>query len=92
MDDEIYLRLTQASTHQQMSGNLLMMSDSFVGCRGLGKIIARWLDVTLSDHDVLQPDIVSVPRDRKSIVTKDRDRGDLTLVAGAADGGIKHVW
>jgi len=49
--------------HQAIVRNLLVLLHSFVTRAGLGQIVPAPLDVILSEHDVVQPDLVFVAAD-----------------------------
>lgn len=47
---------------------------------GLGKVIDAPVDLQLSDHDIVQPDLVVVTRQRKHILTPTKIKGVPDLV------------
>ena len=68
------------TTHQTTTGNLLFHLLTFVKPRALGSVFVAPYDVVLSLHNVLQPDLLFVARDRESIITADNIQGAPSLV------------
>lgn len=52
--------------HQELVVRLLMLLRSFVDASKLGKVYVAPFDIRLSPHDVVQPDIIYVSRERAS--------------------------
>lgn len=68
-------------SHQEVSKRLLMALVGWVENRGLGKVYDAPLDVVLSEHDVVQPDLPYVSRDRQGIIKEADIWGAPDLVA-----------
>ena len=64
--------------HQEISKNLEFIIHAHVKHQGLGKVYYAPFDVYLTEHDVFQPDLLFVSKDRHSILT-------LKGVEGAPD-------
>ncbi len=58
--------------HQDTLANLGMFVRSYVRQQGLGRVFFAPLDVKLSEEDVVQPDLLFVTQERRTIIT---DRG-----------------
>lgn len=67
--------------HQEISGRLERMLWYWIEPRGLGRTFHAPLDVVLSEHDVVQPDILYVSRDRLEIIKEANVWGAPDLVA-----------
>lgn len=81
MDGMLLAEPSPTSGHQSVLLELaLAMSRAIEGTRG-GRLFIAPLDVYLSDHDVLQPDILYVAQRRTSIVHPDGIHGAPDLVA-----------
>jgi len=66
--------------HQRVSLNLAALLHAHVRAQGLGEVLEAPTDCILSDHTVLQPDILFVDRERRSIITERAVEGAPTLV------------
>ncbi len=78
IDGEVFLTPAPSLFHQAVSERLEHVLREFLGRTGTGLMFHAPCDVVLSPHDVLQPDVLVVTTDRKSILS---DR----FVAGAPD-------
>ena len=70
MDGELYMAPAPGSKHQQDLLNLAVLLTQFVREHGLGVIFIAPLDVILSDEDVVQPDLLFVAQERRSIISE----------------------
>lgn len=66
--------------HQRISGQLERILRDWIEPRGLGEILDAPLDVVLSEHNVVQPDILYVSRDRFEIIKEANIWGAPDLV------------
>ena len=80
LDGEILPVPTPPIRHQQVLGNLASLLFDFVESNHLGECFFGPLDVVLSNHDVVQPDILFVSSNRSGIVTKANIQGAPDLV------------
>ena len=69
LDGELILAAAPADKHQRVSGSLFLALHPFISGRNLGIIRYAPVDVVLSDHDVVQPDLLFVSNDRDAIRT-----------------------
>jgi Uma2 family endonuclease len=67
IDGEHYVTAAPNLKHQTAVGNLLLELGGFVRARKLGRVWTAPVDVVLSDHDVVQPDLVFLARDRMGL-------------------------
>ncbi len=79
IEGELLVPPSPATEHQRIVVRLVLELHNFVTQRGLGEVFVAPLDVVLSEHNVLQPDILFISNERMSIVT-DRVRGAPDLV------------
>jgi Uma2 family endonuclease len=61
---ELYEMPAPTRVHQELVIRLLMLVRSFVEANRLGKVYVAPFDIRLSPHDVVQPDILYVSRER----------------------------
>jgi Uma2 family endonuclease len=61
--------------HQRVLQHLNRLLDRFVEEHGLGKVFFAPLDVLLSQHDVVEPDLMFISNERASILTVANLRG-----------------
>ena len=80
LDGELIVAPSPTSKHQSISGQLYLTMTQFVTERQLGRLWYAPLDVILTDHDVVQPDLLFVSTARASIVTEANVRGAPDLV------------
>lgn len=75
-------QITPAPTvlHQKISGRIERALRLWVEDRGLGEVYDAPIDVVLGEHNVVQPDILYVSRERLGIVKEANIRGAPDLV------------
>ncbi|MBC7340642.1 MAG: Uma2 family endonuclease [Firmicutes bacterium] len=76
------LRMTPSpsTTHQRISRRLELALHAWVEDHDLGEILDAPLDVVLSEHNVVQPDLVYVARERLGIIKEANIQGAPDLV------------
>ncbi len=80
LDGELIVAPSPTSKHQSISGQLYLTMAQFVTQSRLGRVWYAPLDVILSDHDVVQPDLLFVSSRRANIVTEANVQGAPDLV------------
>ena len=80
IDGEHFVNPAPKPSHQRVSGYLYFQLFSQIELVGLGCVLYAPLDLQLSDHDIVQPDLVVITSDRKNILTPSRLRGVPSLV------------
>ena len=80
IDGELILAPSPVPQHQMISRNLFRMLDDFVASQNLGELLYAPMDVVLSEHDVFQPDILFVSRNRLHIIGDRNIQGAPDLV------------
>ena len=89
MDGELILAAAPADKHQKIILHLATRLDQFVRSRNLGIIRFAPVDVVLSDHDVVQPDLLFVSRDRDAIRTPANLQGAPDLAVEVLSPGTE---
>jgi len=79
IDGDHYVTAAPNLKHQTVVGNLNLLLLAFVRASRLGKVWASPVDVLLSDHDVVEPDLVFLSRDRMDLAA------DGAKIAGPPD-------
>ncbi len=67
IDGEHYVTAAPNLKHQTAVGNLTFELIGFVRARKLGRVWTAPIDVVLSEHDVVQPDVLFLTKDRMSL-------------------------
>jgi Uma2 family endonuclease len=70
--------------------NLFATLHAFVEPRGLGEVIFAPLDVVLSEHDVVEPDLLYVARKRSAILEERFVRGAPDLAVEVISPGTRR--
>ncbi|WP_258358743.1 Uma2 family endonuclease [Moorella sulfitireducens] len=66
--------------HQRVAANIVDVLRRFVIANKLGEVLFAPLDVVLSPHDVVQPDVMFISNERQDIVTDANIQGPPDLV------------
>jgi Uma2 family endonuclease len=66
--------------HQELSRHIQFQLYTQIELKGFGKVINAPVDLQLSDHDIVQPDLVVVMQDRNHILTPTKILGIPNLV------------
>lgn len=66
--------------HQEVSRHIQFQLYTQIELKELGKVINAPVDLQLSTHDIVQPDLVVVTRERKHILTPTKIKGVPDLV------------
>lgn len=77
---ELFMVPGPNTTHQRITFRLARILGDFVEQRGLGEVFIAPYDVLLSQTNVLQPDIVFVSNEQRSIITEANIQGAPALV------------
>jgi Uma2 family endonuclease len=77
--------------HQELVGRLHLAIGNFLATRRhLGRVFVSPLDVVLSDHDVVEPDLLFVAGDQQSILTQANIQGPPALAIEVLSPGTKR--
>lgn len=91
LDGEHYVSPAPTVRHQRISMRLSSRMHLFVEEHGLGEVLAAPTDVLLSRHDILQPDILFVSRERTPILTQKNVQGAPDLVVEILSATNRHL-
>ena len=80
LDGELIVAPSPTSKHQSISGQLYLNMSQFVTQSQLSRVWIAPLDVILSGHDVVQPDIFFISNARANILTEANVQGAPDLV------------
>lgn len=80
IDGEAYMTASPNYRHQEIVGRLYWRVRSFVEEHGGGRVVLSPFDVVLTDHDVVQPDLVFLSDDALDVLTPANIRGRPTWV------------
>lgn len=79
-DGELIMAPAPFFSHQKITLRFYRMLDDWVTERGLGEVIASPIDVVLSPHRMVQPDVAFIAKERLGIIER-VIRGPADLVA-----------
>ena len=80
IDGDHYMNPAPVPLHQSVLQRLQVQLFNGVELTGLGRVFPAPIDVQLSDHDIVQPDIVVVAEARLKIITPIKIKGSPDLV------------
>lgn len=76
IDGVHYVTPSPNLSHQEIAGRLYLAIGKFLETRrSLGRLILARFDVVLSDYDVVEPDLLFIAGDQRSILTHADVRG-----------------
>ncbi|HYO16818.1 MAG TPA: Uma2 family endonuclease [Thermoanaerobaculia bacterium] len=77
--------------HQRVSLGLSTEFSNFLRAHPLGEVLYAPVDVLLSPHDIYQPDLVFISRERFRIVTEKNIQGAPDLVVEILSEGTRRI-
>ena len=80
IDGDHFMTPAPSTTHQTVSKRLQHQLYTQIELAGLGLVFNAPIDVQLSDHDIVQPDLVAVLADRTQMITPTKINGVPDLV------------
>jgi Uma2 family endonuclease len=81
IDGELYVTPSPSLRHQVLVGRLYMATASYLAGRPeIGRVFVSPLDVVLSPHDVVEPDLLFVGSDQLEVLTVTNVQGPPALV------------
>jgi Uma2 family endonuclease len=80
IDGEHFVNPAPNLYHQEVSRHIQFQLYSKIELFGLGKVINAPVDLQLSNHDIVQPDLVIVTLERKQIMTPTKIKGVPDLI------------
>ena len=89
-DGDLVVVPSPREQHQNSVGSLFYFLRAFVLGRELGRVYIAPFDIVLSNHDVVQPDVIFVSGDRLDIITPDNIQGAPDLVIEVLSPSTAH--
>jgi Uma2 family endonuclease len=80
VDGELFVTPSPYWRHQDVLSSLHLHLGAFVQKHHLGKVVEAPMDVVLSSHDVVQPDLLYISKARASVITEKYVQGAPDLV------------
>jgi Uma2 family endonuclease len=80
IDGEHYVTAAPFLSHQRLAFRLTLRVGGFIEANRLGLFFFAPTDVLLSDHDIVQPDLFFISRERASIAAEKNVEGSPDLV------------
>jgi Uma2 family endonuclease len=80
LDGELCVTPAPATKHQTALGNLYRLLANHIVANQLGKLFIAPTDLILAPTTIVQPDLIFIGNDRRSIVTERAIEGPATLV------------
>lgn len=90
IDGEHYVTASPFTRHQRLVRKLVERLGPSVDRLGLGEIFLAPYDLLLSEHDVVQPDLMFVSRERLGIITEKNAQGAPDLVIEILSEGTRR--
>ncbi len=91
VDGEVYVSPAPSVSHQRIVGAIYRILYALVSERDLGEVFISPVDVVLSYHDVVQPDILFVSKGREAIVQEQGIFGSPDLAVEVLSPRLKRL-
>jgi Uma2 family endonuclease len=88
-DGEHYVTAAPFVRHQRVSSRLHSSLEPWVFERDLGVVLAAPVDVLLSPHDIAQPDLLFISKERRGLLTEANVQGAPDLVVEILSGSTR---
>jgi Uma2 family endonuclease len=80
IDGELFVNASPVPRHQRIAGNLYVLLWPYVRQHDCGELFFAPLDVVLSTHDVLEPDLLYITKENARILTEKNVQGTPDFV------------
>ena len=90
IDAEHFVTPSSATVHQRLVGALHLALGNVLKATRLGEVFVAPFDVVLSDHDVVEPDLLVVLADQAGILTDQNVRGAPAIVVEIVSPGTRR--
>lgn len=80
IDGELFVTAAPIPRHQKIAGNLHLILGPYVHEHDCGELYFAPLDVLLSTHDIIQPDLLYITNDHAALLTKTNLHGSPDFV------------
>ncbi len=77
---DFYVVPAPSFRHQHIVANLGLILSGYIRAKAIGEVLWAPFDVVLSEHDVVQPDILYISNERRHIITEANASGAPDLV------------
>jgi Uma2 family endonuclease len=91
IDGEHYVTPSPNTRHQAVSMNLAVAIGIYLERHPIGAVFSAPFDVVFSDFDVVEPDLLYISRERRSILTDKHARGVPDLVVEILSPGTRKT-
>jgi Uma2 family endonuclease len=92
IDGELYVTPSPSLRHQVLVGRLYMaIANHLTGRSEIGRVFLSPLDVVLSPHDVVEPDLLFVGSDQLEVLTLKNVQGPPALVVEVLSPGTRKT-
>jgi Uma2 family endonuclease len=92
IDGDLYVTPSPSLRHQVLVGRLYMAIANYLSAHsGLGRVYLSPLDVVLSPHDVVEPDLLFVGSDQLDVLTPKNVQGPPALVIEVLSPGTRKT-
>ena len=89
LDGEHYVSASPFVRHQRISSRIYKPLSSWVEDHGLGEVFYASVDVVLSPHDVVVPDLFYISKERSYIITEKNIQGAPDLIIEIISPGTR---
>jgi Uma2 family endonuclease len=90
IDGEHYVTPSPNPRHQRILRKLCLVIDNYLRVHPIGEVFFAPLDVVMSEHDVVEPDVLYLSRERAAeVLVPEHVRGVPELVAEIASRGTR---
>ena len=90
IDGDHYVTPSPAERHQRVSVRLTVALAGYLDAAATGRVYHAPFDVVLSNHDVVEPDLLVVLNDQADIIGAQHVRGAPAIVVEILSPGTRH--
>jgi len=90
IDGNHYLHASPDTKHQRISMRLIVTIGTYLREHPLGQLYFALLDVVLSPHDVVEPDLIYIGNERREIITEKNIQGSPDLIIEIVSDSTRH--
>jgi Uma2 family endonuclease len=90
IDGNHYLHASPDTKHQRISMRLIVTIGTYLREHPLGQLYFALLDVVLSPHDVVEPDLIYIGNERREIITDKNIQGAPDLIIEIVSDSTRH--
>ncbi len=91
IDGEAFMVPSPTTDHQDVAGRLYRRIAEHLDTHGGGRVFIAPLDVILSEHDILQPDVIFVADERASVITDRNIEGTPTWLVEVVSDPVRDL-